>query len=120
VRHESVTEDHGNDADFGNPPMLRTLPTGRGILVVGPGSRRQGVVATPNVVRWAAGGAIWGWGECNNTAHFGIPDWGSGQARGRGRPTDRTPHRWKEPLGSSSRKACVRLNMAAARHSLRP
>ena len=82
-------KDHGNDADFGNSPMLRTLAGSRRILVVG---QKSGVVygldpEHAGAVLWQTrvsrggpqGGVIWGGASDANTAYFGISDWDPGK-----------------------------------------
>lgn len=82
-------KDHGNDSDFGNSPMLRTLPDGRRILVVG---QKSGVIYgldpdQAGKMSWQTrvsrggpqGGVIWGGASDNKNAYFGISDWDPGK-----------------------------------------
>jgi polyvinyl alcohol dehydrogenase (cytochrome) len=82
-------KDHGNDADFGDPPMLKTVAGGKRILVIG---QKSGMVygldpdAAGKVV-WQTrvsqggpqGGVLWGGASDNSAAYFGISDWSPGK-----------------------------------------
>lgn len=81
-------KEHGNDNDFGNSPMLKTLANGRRILVVG---QKSGMVYalepdSSGRVLWQTrvsrggpqGGVIWGGASDVNNAYFGISDWDPG------------------------------------------
>jgi len=87
--HANCPKDHGNDADFGNSPMLRTLPGGGRILVLG---QKSGMAygLDPDhdgKVLWQTrisrggpqGGIIWGGASDQDTAYFGISDWNPGK-----------------------------------------
>ena len=82
-------KEHGNDADFGNSPILKTRADGRRILVVG---QKSGVIYgldpdQAGKVLWQTrvsrggpqGGVIWGGASDSNTAYFGISDWDPGK-----------------------------------------
>jgi len=82
-------KEHGNDNDFGNSPMLKTLANGRRVLVVG---QKSGMVYgldpdSSGKLLWQTrvsrggpqGGVIWGGASDDNTAYFGISDWDPGK-----------------------------------------
>lgn len=87
-------KDHGNDADFGNSPMLRSLAGGRRILVVGQKSgmvygldpdREGNLIWQTRVSKGGPqGGVIWGGASDADTAYFGISDWDPGKAEAGG------------------------------------
>ena len=75
----------GNDFDFGSPPILRTLPDGRRLLIVG---QKSGIVHALDPdrhgkilweVRIAHGGPLggiqWGGGADESVAYFPRSDW---------------------------------------------
>lgn len=81
--------EHGNDADFGNSPILRTLVGGGRILVVG---QKSGVVygldpdhggkliwQTRVAKGGPQGGVIWGGASDAANTYFGISDWDPGK-----------------------------------------
>jgi polyvinyl alcohol dehydrogenase (cytochrome) len=87
-------KDHGNDADFGNSPILKTLEGGQRILVVG---QKSGMVYGLDPDRdgkllWQTrvakggpqGGLIWGGASDAATAYFGISDWDPGKPQAGG------------------------------------
>jgi polyvinyl alcohol dehydrogenase (cytochrome) len=87
-------KDHGNDADFGNSPMLKVQADGRRILVA---AQKSGMVygLDPDhagTLLWQTrvsrggpqGGVIWGGASDNNTAYFGLSDWDPGKPQAGG------------------------------------
>jgi len=75
----------GNDFDFGSPPILRSLPDGRRVLIVG---QKSGIVHALDPdhrgkllwqVRMGHGGPLggiqWGGGADDNLAYFPRSDW---------------------------------------------
>jgi len=82
-------KDHGNDADFGNSPMLRTLAGGKRILVLGqksgmvygldPDAKGKVVWQTRISQGGPQGGVLWGGASDNDAAYFGISDWRPGK-----------------------------------------
>lgn len=81
-KSETCPETEGPDADFGSPPMLRTLPGGRTLIVVGQKSGdawaldpdREGEVVWHRMVGRGTGGGgmLWGSAADNEQAYFPI------------------------------------------------
>jgi polyvinyl alcohol dehydrogenase (cytochrome) len=81
-KSETCPEDEGPDSDFGNPPMIRTLPGGRTLIVIGQKSGdawaldpdRQGEVVWHRKVgpTEGGGGMLWGSAADNEQAYFPI------------------------------------------------
>jgi len=82
TKSETCPEEEGPDSDFGNPPMLRTLPDGRTLIVIGQKSGdawaldpdRQGEVVWHRKVGPAEGGGgmLWGSAADNEQAYFPV------------------------------------------------
>jgi polyvinyl alcohol dehydrogenase (cytochrome) len=81
TRSENCPEDVGPDYDFGSPPMMRTLPDGRTVLVSGQKSGevyaqdagREGAVIwkATLVEKLSRGEIVFGGGADDQTAYFG-------------------------------------------------
>ncbi len=81
-KSETCPEEEGPDFDFGSPPMLRTLPGGRTLIVIGQKSgdawaldadRRGEVVWHRNVgPADGGGGMLWGSAADNEQAYFPV------------------------------------------------
>jgi polyvinyl alcohol dehydrogenase (cytochrome) len=81
-KSETCPEDEGPDYDFGNPPMLRTLPDGRTLIVIGQKSGdawaldpgRQGAIVWHRMVRptEGSGGMLWGSALDDELAYFPV------------------------------------------------
>jgi polyvinyl alcohol dehydrogenase (cytochrome) len=81
-KSETCPDEEGPDDDFGNPPMLRTLPNGRTLIVIGQKSGnawaldpdRQGDVVWHRMVgpEGGGGGMLWGSAADNEQAYFPV------------------------------------------------
>jgi polyvinyl alcohol dehydrogenase (cytochrome) len=98
ARSETCPADQGPDYDFGNPPMMRTLPDGRTLIIIGQKSGdawaldpdRQGqVVWHQAVAPSGTGGMLWGSAADDQQAYFPV-----------------TSRRGSEPIGLTA----VKLN----------
>jgi polyvinyl alcohol dehydrogenase (cytochrome) len=81
AKSETCPEDQGPDYDFGNPPMLRTLPDGRTLIVIGQKSgdawaldpdRKGQVVWHQTVGPAGTGGMLWGSAADDQQAYFPV------------------------------------------------
>jgi polyvinyl alcohol dehydrogenase (cytochrome) len=84
AKSETCPENQGPDYDFGNPPMLRTLPNGRTLIVIGQKSGdawaldpdKQGEVVWHVMVGHGptagGGGMLWGSAADNEHAYFPV------------------------------------------------
>jgi polyvinyl alcohol dehydrogenase (cytochrome) len=78
-------ENPGKDMDFGAPPMLRSLPGGRGVLIAGQKSGmvhaldpdQQGKVVWETRIGHGGGqgGVLWGAASDDRLAYFSLSDW---------------------------------------------
>jgi polyvinyl alcohol dehydrogenase (cytochrome) len=82
AKSETCPEEEGPDYDFGNPPMLRTLPDGRTLIVIGQKSGdawaldpdKQGEIVWHRKVgpTDGGGGMLWGSAADNEQAYFPV------------------------------------------------
>jgi polyvinyl alcohol dehydrogenase (cytochrome) len=87
---ENCPKDFGPDQDFGSPPILRDLPSGRTLLIAGQKSGnvwaydpdRKGAVvwrtALVNNTKEFGGKIVWGGAADEQTAYFGLGEGGIG------------------------------------------